>query len=184
MRFFAVFTDWLIQSILLFSLLLTTEARGDVILWGQGENSPPATNFPYIIKQNESRIQPFFYKDPFELREVRLHVQDNPLSSGTGRVTVWVNGESIYSGLAATRISGLSKRLNAGWHEVKVTGIENQSQWLGSAGNPVGSLFNNQPAPGLNMYISGMSLVPEPGAAILMAACFVGAGVYTWLKRR
>ena len=145
---------------------------------------PPEVNTPYVIRPGESRTQQFHYKDPFEVRSLRLHVQDNPLSSGGGRVTVWLAGESIYSGPAVTSITGLSKRLDAGWHPLTVVGIENQSQWVGSAGNPVGSKFGTQDAPGLNLYVSGMSLVPEPGAVVILVCCCAAGIFWAWRGRR
>ena len=179
MFIFRHLADWAFTRLFWLCLLGST-AQADVILWGQGGAMPPEINTPYIIKPGESRTQQFYYKDPFEVRSLRLQVQDNPLSSGTGRVTVWLAGESIYSGPAVTTITGLSKRLDAGWHPLTVVGIENQSQWVGSAGNPVASEFGGQAAPGLNLYVSGMSLVPESGVAVpsLIVAAIVAAGAF------
>ena len=179
MRLFAVLFDWFCQRLFWLCVLsaASTTAQADVILWGQGGTMPPELNTPYVIKPGESRTQNFYYKDPFEVRSVRLHINDNPLSSGFGRVTVWLAGESIYSGPAVGSITGLSKRLDAGWHPLTVLGIDNQSQWVGSASNTVSSEFNGQSAPGLNLYVSGMSLVPEPsiGIAAGVAVCVMGA---------
>ena len=65
-----------------------------------------------------------------------------------------------------------------------MVGIENQSQWVGSAGNPVGSKFGTQDAPGLNLYVSGMSLVPEPGAVVLLMVCCAAGIFYAWRGRQ
>ena len=166
MTIFRWLSDWAFTRLFWLCLLGST-AQADVILWEQGVPADPA-NTPYIIKPGESRTQQFYYKDPFEVHSLRLHVQDNPNSSGFGRVTVWLAGESIYSGPAVTSITGLSKRLDAGWHPLTVVGLENQSQWVGSSNNTVASTFNGQAAPGLNLYVSGMSLVPEPGAVVIL----------------
>lgn len=182
MFIFRHLSDWAFTRLFCFCVLASS-AQADVILWGQGISGDPG-NVPYVIRPGESRTQQFYYKDPFEVRSLRLQVQDNPLSSGTGRVTVWLAGESIYSGPAVTTITGLSKRLDAGWHPLTVTGLENQSQWVGSAGNPVGSEFGGQAAPGLNLYVSGMSLVPEPGAVVLLLACCAAGIFYAWRGRR
>lgn len=182
MVIFRHLADWAFTRLFWLCLLGST-AQADVILWGQGVTGDPG-NVPYVIKPGESRTQQFFYKDPFEVRSLRLQVQDNPLSSGTGRVTVWLAGESIYSGPAVTSIAGLSKRLDAGWHPLTVTGLENQSQWVGSAGNPVGSEFGGQAAPGLNLYVSGMSLVPEPGAVVILLVCCAAGIFYAWRGKR
>ena len=182
MVIFRHLADWAFTRLFWLCLLGGT-AQADVILWGQGVTGDPG-NTPYIIKPGESRMQQFYYKDPFEVRSLKLHVQDNPLSSGFGRVTVWLAGESIYSGPAVTTITGLSKRLDAGWHPLTVIGIENQSQWVGSAGNPVGSEFKGQSSPGLNLYVSGMSLVPEPGAVVLLLVCCAAGIFYAWRGRR
>ena len=183
MCIFRHLADWAFTRLFWLCVLGST-AQADVILWGQGGSMPPEVNTPYIIKPGESRTQQFFYKDPFEVRSLRLHVQDNPLSSGGGRVTVWLAGESIYSGPAVTSITGLSKRLEAGWHPLTVTGLENQSQWVGSSNNTVASTFNGQAAPGLNLYVSGMSLVPEPGAVVLLLVCCAAGIFYAWRGRR
>lgn len=180
--------DWCWQRICMLAVLLMCETvTADVILWGQGGAMPPEINTPYVIKPGESRTQQFFYQDPFEVRSIRLHLNDNPLSSGFGRVTVWLAGESIYSGPAVASITGLSRRLDAGWHPLTVIGIENQSQWVGSASNTVASEFRGQTSPGLNLYISGMSLVPEPGQFGPMLICGTCVGVAwmcsRWLKR-
>ena len=183
MRFFRLLSDWAFTRIFWLCLLGST-AQADVILWGQGGNMPPEVNTPYVIKPGESRTQQFFYKDPFEVRSVKLHVQDNPNSSGFGRVTVWLAGESIYSGPAVTSITGLSKRLDAGWHPLTVVGIENQSQWVGSAGNQVASEFGGQSAPGLNLQIRGVSLVPEPEFVGLLLICCITGIFCAWRASR
>lgn len=177
--------EWLAMRLFFLSALVACNmAQADVILWGQGGQMPPEVNTPYVIRPGESRTQPFFYKDPFEVRSLRLHLGDNPLSSGFGRVTVWLAGESIYSGPAVGTIAGLSKRLEAGWHPLTVRGLENQSQWVGSAGNPVGSTFNGVAAPGLNLYVSGMSLVPEPDMVVLLVCCCVAGIICAWRASR
>lgn len=182
MHIFRWLSDWAFTRIFWLCVLGGT-VQADVILWGQGITGDPG-NVPYVIKPGESRTQQFHYKDPFEVRSLRLQVQDNPLSSGFGRVTVWLAGESIYSGPAVTSITGLSKRLEAGWHPLTVTGLENQSQWVGSAGNLVGSEFNGQSAPGLNLYVSGMSLVPEPEMIGLLLICCVAGVFCAWRASR
>ena len=183
MKFTKFFVEWFCVWVCHLCLVAGV-ANGDVILWGQGGSMPPDINTPYVIRPGESRTQRFFYKDPFEVRSIRLHVQDNPLSSGFGRVTVWLAGESIYSGPVVGTIAGLSKRLDAGWHPLTVFGTENQSQWVGSLSNQVSSEFNGQPAPGLNLYVSGMSLVPEPEHVALLLICCAAGVFHAWRKSR
>ena len=177
--------EWLVMRLFFLSAVACcATAQADVILWGQGKQMPPEVNTPYVIRPGESRTQQFFYQDPFEVRSLRLHLADNPNSSGTGRVTVWLAGESIYSGPAVGSITGLAKRLDAGWHPLTVFGLENQSQWVGSAGNTVGSEFQGQAAPGLNLYVSGMSLVPEPDMVVLLVVCCVAGIICAWRVSR
>ncbi len=164
--------------------LIAGAASGDVILWGQGGNDPPRDNTPYLIRPGESRTQPFWIDKRFRLDDIRLQVQDNPLSSGTGRVTVWLSGESIYSGPAVTRLTGLTRELPGGWHHLTVAGLENQSQWVGSAGNAVNSQFGTQDAPGLNLQVIGVSLVPEPEFVVLLLVCCAAGVFHAWRKSR
>lgn len=182
MLFFRWLSDWAFTRIFWLCLLGST-AQADVILWGQGITGDPG-NVPYIIKPGESRTQAFWIDKKFELQTLRLHVQDNPLSSGTGRVTVWLSGESIYSGPAVTTLTGLAKEMPGGWHYLTVTGLENQSQWVGSPGNLFSSEFKGQSAPGLNLQVRGVSLVPEPGAVVLLLVCCAAGIFYAWRGRR
>jgi len=182
MQFFRLLSDWALTRIFWFCVLAGT-AQADVILWGQGGNDPPRDNTPYLIRPGESRTQPFWIDKRFRLNDIRLQVQDNPLSSGTGRVTVWLSGESIYSGPAVTRLTGLARELPGGWHHLTVTGLENQSQWVGSAGNAVDSQFGGQPAPGLNLQVIGVSLVPEPEFVVLLLCCCAAGVFWAWRGR-
>jgi hypothetical protein len=188
MRLFSVLFDWFCQRLFWLCVLAAagSTVRADVILWGQGGNDPPRDNTPYLIRPGESRTQPFWIDKRFQINDIRLHVQDNPLSSGTGRVTVWLSGESIYSGPAVTRLTGLARELPGGWHYLTVTGLENQSQWVGSAGNAVDSQFGQISSPGLNLQVLGVSLVPEPsmGIAAGVAVCVMGAiGFFRRMRR-
>ena len=182
MVIFRHLADWAFTRLFWFCVLASS-AQADVILWGQGITGDPG-NVPYAIKPGESRTQAFWIDKKFELRALRMHVQDNPLSSGTGRVTVWLSGESIYSGPAVTTLTGLAREMPGGWHYLTVTGLENQSQWVGSPGNLYASKFGTQDAPGLNLQVRGVSLVPEPEFVGLLLICCITGIFCAWRASR
>jgi len=191
MRFFASFSDWLVQRLFWLSIVaMASTTQADVLLWTQSPiNAGGFTAFNQIAP-GQIRSQAIDLTQAARLEELSLNIGQGFMSSGFGvNIALWLDSTPgqrqtlIYSGSIRSAWSGLAVYLPSGrsWLSAENTSLTQSIIWTGPIGGSGGALITSSGTTATSSYGGSArgTYVPEPSVVpALIVAAIVGTGTF------